>query len=59
MEAEQQYEEQPQQEEGEAGEEMEVAVTYQTLDTLQEHGIAPNDIQKLNDAGFHTVESVR
>lgn len=25
---------------------------------LQEHGIAANDIQKLNDAGYHTVESI-
>lgn len=36
-----------------------VAVSYQTLDVLQEHGIAANDIQKLNAAGYHTVESVR
>lgn len=43
---------------GAADEEMEVTVTYQTLDLLQEHGIAVNDIQKLNDAGFHTVESI-
>ena len=35
-----------------------VAVTYQSLDLLQEHGVAANDIQKLNDAGFHTIESV-
>lgn len=35
-----------------------VTITYQTLDILQEHGIAANDIQKLNDAGYHTVESV-
>ncbi len=33
-------------------------MTYQTLDVLTEHGIAPNDIQKLNDAGYHTVESI-
>ena len=32
-----------------------VTITYQTLDILQEHGIAANDIQKLNDAGYHTV----
>jgi DNA repair protein RAD51 len=25
---------------------------------LQEHGIAANDIQKLNAAGFHTIESI-
>merc|ERR1711966_389599 len=36
----------------------EIAVTYQTLDLLQEQGVAANDIQKLNDAGFHTIESV-
>ena len=35
-----------------------LVVSYQTLDILQEHGIAANDIQKLNQAGFHTVESV-
>ncbi|KAL3772420.1 hypothetical protein ACHAWU_005597 [Discostella pseudostelligera] len=40
------------------GQDMEVAVTYQSLDLLQEHGVAANDIQKLNDAGFHTIESV-
>lgn len=35
-----------------------MVVSYQTLDALLEHGIAANDIQKLNDAGFHTVESI-
>ena len=35
-----------------------MTVSYQTLECLQEHGIAANDIQKLNDAGYHTVESV-
>jgi DNA repair protein RAD51 len=35
-----------------------LVVSYQTLDALLEHGIAANDIQKLNDAGFHTVESI-
>ena len=35
-----------------------VAVAYQTLDILQEHGIAANDIQKLQVAGYNTVESV-
>jgi hypothetical protein len=38
---------------------VQVVVNYQTLDSLLEHGIAANDIQKLNDAGYHTVESVR
>ena len=28
------------------------------MEILQEHGVAVNDIQKLSDAGFHTVESV-
>jgi hypothetical protein len=31
---------------------------FQTLEVLQEHGIAANDIQKLQTAGYHTVESV-
>ena len=35
-----------------------MAVTYQSLDLLLEQGVAANDIQKLNDAGFHTIESV-
>jgi DNA repair protein RAD51 len=35
-----------------------LSVNYQTLDCLQENGIAASDIQKLNEAGFHTVESV-
>ena len=35
-----------------------MVVSYQTLDALLEHGIAANDIQKLNDAGFFTVESI-
>lgn len=33
-------------------------MNYQSLDLLQEQGVAANDIQKLNDAGFHTIESV-
>jgi len=37
---------------------IQVAVSYQTLDMLQEHGIATNDIQKLNAAGYFTLESV-
>lgn len=32
---------------------------YQPLEILSEHGIAANDIQKLQNAGYHTVESVR
>lgn len=39
-------------------EEIEINVGYQTLDVLQEHGIAVNDLQKLQDAGYHTVESI-
>jgi DNA repair protein RAD51 len=35
-----------------------VTVGYQTLDCLAEHGIAANDLQKLQDAGYHTVESI-
>lgn len=31
---------------------------YQPLDILAEHNVAANDIQKLTDAGFHTIESV-
>lgn len=54
---EQQYGEEAYQQEG-AEEELEISVSYQTLDILQEHGIAANDIQKLNDAGYHTVESI-
>jgi len=42
----------------EAEGEQEVVVSYQTLDCLQEQGIAANDIQKLNDAGYYTVESI-
>lgn len=36
-----------------------IAVTYQSIDVLQEHGINATDLQKLQTAGFHTVESVR
>jgi len=51
----QQQQQQQQQQEEEGDEQM---VNYQTLEVLIEHGIAANDIQKLNDAGFHTVESI-
>jgi len=50
-----QQQQQQQQQEEEGDEQM---VNYQTLEVLIEHGIAANDIQKLNDAGFHTVESI-
>lgn len=33
-------------------------MSYQSIEMLQEHGIAANDIQKLQAAGFHTVESI-
>jgi hypothetical protein len=36
-----------------------MAPHFQTLEVLQEHGIAANDVQKLQAAGYHTVESVR
>ena len=51
--SEQQQQQQQQMEEGD-----EQMVSYQTLEVLIEHGIAAADIQKLNDAGFHTVESI-
>jgi len=31
---------------------------YQPLELLSEHGIAANDLQKLQNAGYHTVESI-
>jgi hypothetical protein len=36
----------------------EVNVSYTNLEILQEHGISMNDIQKLNTAGFYTIESI-
>merc|ERR1719491_355958 len=59
MQAEQQQQEEHA-EEQQVNEEEEVGrtVQYQTLDTLQEHGIAPVDIHKLQDAGYHTIESI-
>jgi hypothetical protein len=38
---------------------LQIAVSYQSLELLQEHGIAATDIAKLQAAGYHTVESVR
>ena len=32
---------------------------FQAIEVLQEHGIAANDIEKLQSAGYYTVESVR
>mmetsp|Transcript_2063 Transcript_2063/g.4490 ORF Transcript_2063/g.4490 Transcript_2063/m.4490 type:complete len:346 (+) Transcript_2063:204-1241(+) len=43
---------------GQDEEEMQVAVTYQPIEALQEHGIASTDIAKLNEAGYYTVESL-
>lgn len=31
---------------------------FQPIEILQEHGIAANDVQKLQNAGFHTIEAV-
>ena len=63
MQAEQQQVlEEQQQYDGEAVEgddDMELTVSFQSIEILQEHGIAANDIQKLQNAGYHTVESVR
>lgn len=54
-----QYQEEQNAQYEEEGEDIqEHTVCYQTLETLIEHGIAANDIQKLNDAGFFTVESI-
>mmetsp|Transcript_3741 Transcript_3741/g.6946 ORF Transcript_3741/g.6946 Transcript_3741/m.6946 type:complete len:256 (-) Transcript_3741:634-1401(-) len=39
-------------------EEQQVAVTYQPIEALQEHGISSADIAKLNEAGYYTVESL-
>lgn len=33
-------------------------VCYQPIDTLQDHGISPGDIEKLIAAGYNTVESI-
>jgi hypothetical protein len=35
------------------------STVYQPIEILSEHGIAANDLQKLQNAGYHTVESVR
>jgi DNA repair protein RAD51 len=35
-----------------------MVINYTPLETLMDQGIAANDIQKLQDAGFHTVESI-
>mmetsp|Transcript_3628 Transcript_3628/g.8655 ORF Transcript_3628/g.8655 Transcript_3628/m.8655 type:complete len:351 (-) Transcript_3628:1342-2394(-) len=53
-------EEQQHYDEGEMGEGEEdtSGTVYQPLEVLSEHGIAANDIQKLQNAGYHTVESI-
>jgi len=53
-------EEQQQHDEGEMGEGEEEgsSTVYQPLEILAEHGIAANDLQKLQNAGYHTVESI-
>ncbi|KAL3906816.1 MAG: hypothetical protein SGILL_009122, partial [Bacillariaceae sp.] len=35
-----------------------VSMTYQGVEILQEHGIAANDIEKLKNAGYNTVEAI-
>ena len=37
---------------------LQITVNYQSLECLMEQGIAANDIQKLSDAGYYTIESV-
>jgi len=44
--------------EGQHEDEEMATVNFQSLEILQEHGIAANDIQKLQNAGYHTVESI-
>ena len=36
-----------------------VVPQFQSIEVLQEHGIAANDIEKLQGAGYYTIESVR
>lgn len=58
MSMEQQNAEMHDQEQPQEGGEEQMAVSYQTLEALLEHGIAENDLEKLNNAGFYTVESI-
>eukprot|EP00531_Pseudo-nitzschia_arenysensis_P015603 CAMPEP_0116119606 /NCGR_PEP_ID=MMETSP0329-20121206/2732_1 /TAXON_ID=697910 /ORGANISM="Pseudo-nitzschia arenysensis, Strain B593" /LENGTH=349 /DNA_ID=CAMNT_0003613321 /DNA_START=46 /DNA_END=1095 /DNA_ORIENTATION=+ len=52
-------EEQQHYDEGEMEAEEDMSGTvYQPLEVLSEHGIAANDLQKLQNAGYHTVESI-
>ena len=36
-----------------------VVPQFQSIEVLQEHGIAANDIEKLQGSGYYTIESVR
>mmetsp|Transcript_59707 Transcript_59707/g.90021 ORF Transcript_59707/g.90021 Transcript_59707/m.90021 type:complete len:350 (-) Transcript_59707:213-1262(-) len=45
-------------EEMEGEEDEQIAMPYQSIESLEEHGIAANDIQKLKMAGYQTVESI-
>mmetsp|Transcript_70982 Transcript_70982/g.199112 ORF Transcript_70982/g.199112 Transcript_70982/m.199112 type:complete len:346 (+) Transcript_70982:87-1124(+) len=58
MEAQMQEEDQHHDVEGQHEDEEMATVNFQSLEILQEHGIAANDIQKLQNAGYHTVESI-
>lgn len=42
----------------EGQEEEQLGVAYTAVENLADHGIAANDIQKLSDAGYHTIESI-
>mmetsp|Transcript_4415 Transcript_4415/g.8882 ORF Transcript_4415/g.8882 Transcript_4415/m.8882 type:complete len:344 (+) Transcript_4415:44-1075(+) len=57
MEVEQMQSETMQQGQEQEGEEL-IQVSFQNLEVLMDQGIASSDIQKLNDAGYHTVESI-
>ncbi len=35
-----------------------VQVCYDSLELLLEHGIAANDVQKLTNGGYHTIQSI-
>ncbi|GMI16510.1 hypothetical protein TrLO_g12874 [Triparma laevis f. longispina] len=48
----------PQLEEAHQMEEETSMVSYQNLEVLADQGIASADIQKLNEAGYHTIESI-
>lgn len=58
MEQPEEGEQQQEMEEQEQQEENGTTVQYNRLECLSDHGVASNDIQKLNDAGYYTVESI-